>query len=291
MTERSFTLVSFHAHPDDEALLTAGTLARAAAEGHRVVLVVATAGEAGLSAAADTGRLGELRHAELQRSAQALGCQRVVVLGYPDSGMNGEHEGFAALAASGPARRLAEILREEAADVLTTYDPGGGYGHPDHIQVHRVGKLAALFAGTPVVLEATVNRGPLVRAATLVHWTGWAPVDFSPAKMSAAYSDSRDITHRVNVRAFWRQKKASMAAHATQAAGGDSQRTLAFCIRLPGLLYRLVFGTEWFIERGGSLPRPSSSNSRSASAASSASSSASGAGRARSSSDIFAALR
>jgi hypothetical protein len=55
----------------------------------------------------------------------------------------------------------------------------------------------------------------------------------------------------VDVRRFWRQKKDSMRAHATQAAGGDSQRTLAFCVRVPGPLYRLVFGTEWFIERGG----------------------------------------
>jgi LmbE family N-acetylglucosaminyl deacetylase len=226
VTQQRFTLVSFHAHPDDEALLTGGTLARAAA-------------------------VGQLRSAELQRSAAALGCHRVIELGYPDSGMRAEHAGFAALAPGGPAERLAAILREEGADVLTTYDPRGGYGHPDHIQVHRVGQLAALLAGTPVVLEATVDRGPLVRAARLVHWTGLAPVDFSPAAMGAAYSESAEITHRVNVRGFWRQKKESMRAHATQAAGGDSQRTLAFCVRLPGLLYRVVFGTEWFIERGG----------------------------------------
>jgi LmbE family N-acetylglucosaminyl deacetylase len=254
VTQPRFTLVSFHAHPDDEALLIGGTLARAAAEGHRVVLVVATAGEAGLAGEtdmADAAQLGQLRSAELQRSATALGCHRVIELGYPDSGMRAEHAGFAALAPSGPAERLAEILREESADVLTTYDPRGGYGHPDHVQVHRVGRLAALIAGTPVVLEATVDRGPLVRAARLVHWTGLAPADFSPTAMGAAYSESSEITHRVNVRRFWRQKRESMRAHATQAAGGDTQRTLAFCIRLPGPLYRLVFGTEWFIERGG----------------------------------------
>src|SRR4051812_39360381 len=83
-----FTLVSFHAHPDDEALLTGGTLARAAAEGHRVVLVTATAGEAGLSADGmqDGARLEARRREELANSARALGCARWEVLGYPDSG-------------------------------------------------------------------------------------------------------------------------------------------------------------------------------------------------------------
>src|SRR3954465_14291784 len=81
-----YTLVSFHAHPDDEALLTGGTLARAAAEGHRVVLVVATGGERGL-----TGKpvddLAAARRRELDQAAAALGVQRVVLLGYEDSGM------------------------------------------------------------------------------------------------------------------------------------------------------------------------------------------------------------
>jgi len=76
-----FTLVSFHAHPDDEVLFTGGTLARASAEGHRVVLVVATDGAAGLADHALLPGLGERRAQELQRSAEALGCARVVRLG------------------------------------------------------------------------------------------------------------------------------------------------------------------------------------------------------------------
>jgi LmbE family N-acetylglucosaminyl deacetylase len=247
----SYTLVSFHAHPDDEVLLTAGTLARAAAEGHRVVLVVATAGEAGLSAVPQARELGQIRTAELERSAKVLGCHRVILLGYSDSGMKGEHGGFAALPPQEPAERLAAILREENADVLTVYDANGGYGHPDHIQVHHVGHRAAVLAGTPVVLEATVDRRALLRAAKLVHWTGLAPKDFSPHRMRAAYSDATEITHRVDVRGYLDQKKAAMRAHATQASGGEGQRTLAFCTKLPGPLYRRVFGTEWFVERGG----------------------------------------
>ncbi|MGX7681864.1 PIG-L deacetylase family protein [Jatrophihabitans sp. DSM 45814] len=263
----TYTLVSFHAHPDDEALLTAGTLARAAAEGHRVVLVVATSGEAGLAAAAQSGlddqgaeRLGALRIAELERSAAILGCDRLVRLEYPDSGLAGERGGFAALDIEEPAQRLADILTEERADVLTVYDARGGYGHPDHIQVHRVGHRAAELAGTAVVLEATVNQKALVRVARALQWTRLMPPDFTADRMRNVYSDPRDITHRVDVRHYLAQKRASMQAHATQAGGGESQRTLAFCVRLPGPLFRLAFGREWFVQRGRTPTDPRSSD-------------------------------
>jgi len=83
------TLLAFHAHPDDEAMLTAGTMARAAAEGHRVIVVVATDGNEGLASSsfAADGRLGERRLDELRESARALGVARVEHLGYADSGL------------------------------------------------------------------------------------------------------------------------------------------------------------------------------------------------------------
>src|SRR5205085_2707516 len=107
-----YTMVSFHAHPDDEALLTGGTLARAAAEGHRVVLVVATAGGAGLTSSAvlAEGQLARRRLAELHRSAEALGCARVECLGYQDSGM--------ADARSGAPDAFAYADHEQAAQRL-----------------------------------------------------------------------------------------------------------------------------------------------------------------------------
>jgi LmbE family N-acetylglucosaminyl deacetylase len=265
-----YTLVSFHAHPDDEALLTAGTLARAAAEGHRVVLVVATAGEAGLVARDVLGSssLAERRIAELHRSAAALGCARVEVLGYADSGLSGAGSdavgpgpdpgapAFARVDVEEAAGRLAALLREEDADVLTSYDPAGGYGHPDHVQVHRVGARAAVLAGTPVVLEATVDRDLLRRALGLVSRVYRFPAAFDPATFDAAYAPRSALTHRVDVRRYADRKRASMAAHASQATADGGDRTLAAFLRLPRPVFRRVFGREWFIERGRAPRRP-----------------------------------
>ncbi|WP_405140811.1 PIG-L family deacetylase [Sphaerisporangium sp. NBC_01403] len=252
------TAVFFHAHPDDEALLTAGTMAMLASEGHRVVLVVATAGERGLADLPHGDELAEARTAELYESAAALGVARVVLLGYGDSGL-GEGDGgvgddrpenaFIDADIEEAAQRLAAVLKEESADLLTIYDPAGGYGHPDHVQVYRVGQRAADIAGTPILLEATVNRDPLLRGLRLAQRFYKFPPEFDVRSFERAYSPGEDITHRVNVRRFAKVKRASMAAHTSQASGGDGDRTLAVMLRIPGPLYRLIFGTEWYVRR------------------------------------------
>ncbi|MCW2780890.1 MAG: LmbE family protein [Marmoricola sp.] len=259
-----FTLVAFHAHPDDESLLTGGTLARATAEGHRVVLVTATAGEAGLAddQQGGDGRLAERRLAELHLAAQALGCARVVVLGYPDSGSGtpdaadqGETP-FALLDPAGPAARLATILREEDADVLTVYDERGGYGHPDHIQVHRVGLLAAELAGTRVVLEATIDRDRLQRVARLMARLPRVSLLIPADRFSGSYTARAELTHRVDVRRQLPAKRAALAAHLSQATGGGSVRTLALLLRLPRPVLGPVLGAEWYRERGRPVGNP-----------------------------------
>jgi LmbE family N-acetylglucosaminyl deacetylase len=247
----TFTLVSFHAHPDDEALLTGGTLARAAAEGHRVVLVVATAGEAGL-AADRGGSLGARRLCELGQAAGELGCARVEVLGYPDSGsVRPVPAGsFAAIPVAEPAARLAEILRAEQADVLTVYDPIGGYRHPDHIAVHAVGLAAAELAGTRCVLAATLDRTALRRAARVLSLFPQVPAEFGPDRMAELYTAREQLTHRIDVRGFTAAKRRALAAHVSQAGGGDSLRTLALLLRLPRPVFRRLLGAEWFVEIG-----------------------------------------
>ncbi len=291
----AYTVVSFHAHPDDEALLTAGTLARAAAEGHRVVLVTATDGGAGLAAAADSGGpgLGSKRLAELRRAGTAIGCHDVRYLGYRDSGPTPAGPTPAGPTPTGPspagptpagptpagpadpgpdtfsradtevaATRLAAILAETGAHVLTIYDPAGGYGHPDHVQVHRVGVRAAELAGTQVVLEATVDRRPLVRVLGVLERLrilGRLGVDrreWSAARFAGAYADPGRITHRVATRRFAGAKRRAMAAHATQAGADEGVRTLAVFLRLPRVVFAQVFSHEWFVERGRTPATP-----------------------------------
>jgi len=255
------TIVSFHAHPDDEALLCAGTLAKAAAQGHRVVLVSATDGAAGLASSAfgTPAELAAHRVAELQASAKAIGAARVELLGYADSGLHAEVEPapgvepFARADVGEAAARLAEILRAERADVLTSYDVTGGYGHPDHVQVHHVGAAAAALAGTPLVLEATVDRDLLLRAMRLARRLRLLPPEVDLATFERAYAPRSAITHRIDVRAWTPAKRAAMAAHASQATADTGDRTLAAFLRLPAPLYRLVLGREWFVQ---SVPGP-----------------------------------
>ncbi len=165
------TLVTFHAHPDDAELSCAGTMAQAKKNGHRVVLVIATRGELGETppGSVAAGRtLADTRVEETTAGAAILGVDRVEFLGYLDSGMADEPTNtapgsFAAADVEEAAERLARILDEEHADVLTVYDDHGQYGHPDHIQVHRVGVRAAEKAGTSRVYEATMNRDHILK--------------------------------------------------------------------------------------------------------------------------------
>ncbi len=248
------TLVCFHAHPDDESLSTGGTIARAAAAGNRVVLVVATNGDHGEvpDDLAPGENLVDRRRAETERSAAALGIAAIEWLGYKDSGMTGweqnaDAESFVQAPLDEAAQRLAAILRDEQAAVLTTYDWHGNYGHPDHIKVHTVGHRAAELAGTPVVYEATVNRDAFERFIAAARERGEAP-DFDEERMTddgvPLGMPEAELTTAVDVRPFLGAKRASMVAHASQITD------TGFFLSMPPEVFDEVFGTEWFIRRG-----------------------------------------
>ena len=254
------TAVFFHAHPDDEAIATGGTMAKASTEGHRVVLVTATRGEHGEVAdgfLAPGEALWERRERETAEAARALGAHRQEFLGYVDSGMmgtpeNDAPESFWRADLDEAAERLARILREEAADVLVVYDDHGIYGHPDHIQVHRVGVRAAQRAGTAKVYENTFDRDHIrdlaQRAAdgTLGVDTGGADLPALPdaPEQSDFGLPAACITTRVDVRDHVAAKRAAMAAHASQI--GET----SFFLSLPPELFALVWGTEFYVLRG-----------------------------------------
>ena len=154
------TLMTVHAHPDDEAIGTGGTMAKAVAAGRRVVLITATRGEMGeivvpeMNTPENHRRLGEIRMVELERAMQQLAVTEWDNLGYHDSDMMGrsgnlDPRSFWQADLDEAARRLVWMIRRFQPDVVTTYNDFGGYGHPDHIRVHDVTVRAYPRAGDP----------------------------------------------------------------------------------------------------------------------------------------------
>jgi LmbE family N-acetylglucosaminyl deacetylase len=232
-------MVTFHAHPDDECITCGGVMRKAHDEGHRVVLVVATKGELGEVPESLDEPLWQLRVRETLAAAEILGASRVEFLGYTDSGMMGDATNddpgtFWTASIEEAAQKLAAILTEENADVLTIYDDHGTYGHPDHIQVHRVGKRAGEIAGTPRVYQQTANR-TRARAAE-----NPPPIVLEPD----FGTPEEQITAAVDVTKWADAKRQAMRAHASQISE-DS-----FFLSISDDVFLTTWGTEWFIREG-----------------------------------------
>ncbi|MFD3512543.1 PIG-L family deacetylase [Streptomyces sp. NPDC058657] len=249
------TLLAFFAHPDDEVLHAGATLARAAAEGHRVVLVTATDGEMG-PAPADPLRLGELHAA-----AQELGAVRVLHLGYADSGHGRDlypdppdRARFVRASADEAAGRLAEVLREERADLLLTHDARGGYGHRDHVRAHEVAVRAAALAGVPRVLAAAVAPGAAIRLIRLTALLGrpgllLKPGEWRKGQLRVEYTPHASITHAIDGRRYAARKQAALAAHGSQVWGtGSGAVGFRALVRMPVWMFAGLLGREWFTE-------------------------------------------
>lgn len=261
------TLVCFHAHPDDESIATGGTMTLASQSGHTVVLVTATRGEQGEpqpGVLAEGEPLWERRVVETKLAADILGVHRAEFLGYEDSGMIGEPTNdnpacFWQADVEEAAQRLAAILVDVDADVLTIYDSHGGYGHPDHIQVHRVGRRAAEIAGISRVFQSTMNRDRIMKQmaenANLFEDDVESELEGETVEQMRRRASAADrgefgspealITHAIDVASTIDTKRAAMAAHASQI-GPDS-----FFFKMPYEMFTAAFGTEWFIALDG----------------------------------------
>ncbi|WP_347353108.1 PIG-L family deacetylase [Intrasporangium sp.] len=249
------TIVFVHAHPDDEASQSACSMARAVQEGHRVVLVLATNGDHGQPpddlAEGETVVLRRRREAEA--SAAAIGTHRLVWLGYADSGMTGwpqnEHEGaFVRADVEQAAQRLAGVLRDEAADVVVGYDWHGGYGHPDHVQTHRVTKRAAELAGTPRYLEGTMNRDAAVRGIAAARAAGLPVGDWDPTRPmddgNPMGTPEVELHWACDLRDWIEVKRRALQAHASQTSD------VGMMLAIPAAAFREQFGWEYYIEPG-----------------------------------------
>ncbi|WP_197275125.1 PIG-L family deacetylase [Luteipulveratus halotolerans] len=248
------TIVFFHAHPDDESSQTSGAMARAAKEGHRVVVAYGTHGDHGEvpDDLAPGETLVDRRRAEAEASARAIGTQRIAWLGYADSGMTGWDQNndpgcFHQAPLDEAAQRLAAVLDEEDADILTCYDWHGGYGHPDHVKVHQVGHRAAeLAARRPRLLESTMNRDRMRMWSEAMKADGEegfdpdGPMDDG----NPMGTPEAEIHWEVDVSDFLDQRRAAMQAHASQVTD------IGMFMAMPPEVFAAAFGTEFYIEPG-----------------------------------------
>ena len=144
------------------------------------------------------------------------------------------------------AEKLAVLLREEDADVLTCYDDNGGYGHPDHIQVHRVGMRAAELAGTRRVYQSTINRDQIMRGRkAFAEQAAASGVEMPDLTERPEFGQPESvITAAVDVTPYVAVKRRAMRAHASQISDQS------FFLAMPDEAFRYAFGTEWFIRDG-----------------------------------------
>ena len=243
-----------HAHPDDEASSTGGTIARYAEAGVRVVLVTCTEGELGDSPDGlapdhddhDTATVVAHRAAELDESCRILGVSRSVRLGYHDSGMmgwpqNDSPASFWQTPIPVAAARLAALIDEERPQVVITYDEKGFYGHPDHIQANRITVAALdLVEERPRLYYATVPHSAFARIGEIVRASGVeVPEDLEEERTDIGTPDEQ-IGAIIDVSDYTAKKRAALAAHASQTES-------SFFLTLPESLFEEVFGSEWFV--------------------------------------------
>jgi mycothiol conjugate amidase Mca len=258
------TLMAVHAHPDDEAIGTGGILARAAAEGIRTVLVTCTGGEVGEIAPetrATSENLGEIRERELRAACEILGVHHLELLGYRDSGMagtpdNNHPDAFAQADLGQATARVVELVRQYRPSVVVTYDENGFYGHPDHINAHRVAAGAYELAGDPghrsekghapwapaKLYYTAVSRSAIAEFGARLRAAG---IDFTAGEEAEGQESSWGtpdelVTTVVDVAAHVGHKRRALFAHATQL-GPE-----VFFAKLPEPLFDQLFGTETF---------------------------------------------
>jgi LmbE family N-acetylglucosaminyl deacetylase len=252
------TILAVLAHPDDESFGLGGTLALYASKGYNTYLICATRGEVGtvdeehLNGFKD---IAELRTDELMRAAKHLGIKNVFFLGYRDSGMPGTVENRHPDAqinhpVEEVALRVLQYIREVKPDIVLTFDPIGGYKHPDHIHVHKATRLAfekaddASFhpeAGLPFKPRAlyyqVFTRTFLKWMTRLLSLTGKDPTKWGrngDINLKELAEIQFPVHVRLDIRSVSEIKKQAGAQHASQGGVGMRRRLMGFVTRVFG---------------------------------------------------------
>ncbi len=260
--------MAVHAHPDDEATGTGGILARSAAEGIRTVLVTCTDGACGDGPGGvkpgepghDPAAVVAMRMKELETSCDLLQISDLELLNYADSGMmgwpaNDAPGSFWTTPVDEAAARLGELIRTYQPDVVVTYDPNGFYGHPDHIQAHRITMAAVAATGIPAkVYWTTAPRSKMAEFVAIMRefgadWDDPDPSSDTPEPEMGLPDD--EITTWVDTTAFGGQKFDALAAHASQSEN-------IFFLRMGKERFSELMGMEAFVRvhdtTGAALP-------------------------------------
>ncbi|MER7504234.1 PIG-L family deacetylase [Nonomuraea pusilla] len=235
-----------HAHPDDEAIWTGGTLARYADEGARTAVVTCT------------WDVGTVRAAELERSLEILGAGPPRLLGYADARNPGSASGsprFLDAPFDEAVGRVVEHIREFRPDVVLTYDGYGGYGHPDHVHAHRVTLAAVEAAGYDQLYPGTgapwrprsVHLATLPRSVVLAQWQAVFGAPPEPGRTLPGVPDEQ-VTTTLDVGRWAGRKWEAMHAHASEVARGAS---MALLTSLPEPARAQMLSTEWYRRASG----------------------------------------
>jgi N-acetyl-1-D-myo-inositol-2-amino-2-deoxy-alpha-D-glucopyranoside deacetylase/mycothiol S-conjugate amidase len=257
--------MAFHAHPDDEVISTGGVLSHYAAAGEQVVVITATDGAEGEIHNYDDPEaikpiLAQVRAEEIAAAMDILGVRHQEFLGFRDSGMMGEESNnhpdcFWQADFMDATARLVRKIRKYQPEVLVIYDPFGGYGHPDHINVHRIGMSA--FTGSSDLARFPLEDGEQPWTPSKLYWVAWTRSRMqmmAQARFEAGMIDADELERsqqggtpdehihaRVDVATAVDVKLRALKAHRSQIPSDW------FLLTFPEEMYGPILGVETFV--------------------------------------------
>lgn len=217
------------AHPDDETFACGGTIAKYASHGVEVVLICATRGEAGEindTSISKSTPLGEIREQELKHASKVLGISKIHFLDYRDSGMNGSPDNHHPLALCQANQKeisehIGKIISDFMPDVIITFDPNGGYGHPDHVAIHQATLSAhkSHKIGELYYVAFPVSVAKQIQDSIIGHDD---EQNFPTIDIETVAVPDELITTKIDIKPYGEYKRTAALCHRSQITGNDA---------------------------------------------------------------------